>query len=100
MLREYTDKTGVTWRVWDVYPSSRSGSTASTVSEPLAPYPTRHFTNGWLCFECRDEKRRLAPIPKDWEVCDCSRLEELCAKAGHISRADVRDAGGQDATDS
>lgn len=104
MLREYTDKTGVTWRVWDVYPSGKSGPFPTppdgTSSESLSAYPSRHFRNGWLCFECPSEKRRLAPIPKDWERCDCSRLETLCAKAGHISRmAGSRETGEQEAVD-
>jgi hypothetical protein len=76
MLREYTDKKGETWRVWDVYPTARGGA-----SSPSG------FSDGWLCFESRGQKRRLAPIPPDWEVCDCSRLEELCSKAGFISRS-------------
>ena len=97
MLREYQDKSGVTWRVWDVYPTAR-GSAASTQtlttnqSDSLAAYPTRSFKKGWLCFECATEKRRLAPIPVDWEICDCARLEELCRKAGHIKRTGSQDA--------
>jgi hypothetical protein len=79
MLREYRDKTGKTWRVWDVYPSARAGASTSSV-------PHHTFVDGWLCFECGSEKRRLAPIPFDWELCDCDRLEALGERAGHISR--------------
>ncbi|MEX2153295.1 MAG: hypothetical protein WD825_08140 [Gemmatimonadaceae bacterium] len=74
MLREYTAKDGTPWRVWDVYPTTRGAATG-----------TREFADGWLCFESPTEKRRLAPIPREWERCDCSRLEEMCRRAGFIS---------------
>jgi hypothetical protein len=74
MLREYTDKNGTPWRVWDVYPGAL-GTTPGT----------QHLANGWLCFESPSEKRRLAPIPSLWQLCDCSLLEEMCARASFIS---------------
>jgi hypothetical protein len=37
--------------------------------------------SGWLCFEAPDEKRRLTPIPADWQRCANDRLEQYCAQA-------------------
>jgi hypothetical protein len=76
MLREYKDTAGTIWRVWDVYPSGRGGSASA---------PHHSFVDGWLCFESATEKRRLAPIPPDWELCDCARLQDLCGRAGHVT---------------
>ena len=42
---------------------------------------TAGLGNGWLCFEAPVEKRRLAPIPADWERCSSQRLEEYCRAA-------------------
>jgi hypothetical protein len=75
MLREYTDKDGTPWRVWDVYLTPRGAASS-----------TRQFADGWLCFESPTEKRRLAPIPREWELCEGSLLEEMCARASSISR--------------
>lgn len=38
----------------------RGGSTLSSLKETP-------FADGWLRFECGDQKRRLAPIPTGWE---------------------------------
>jgi hypothetical protein len=99
MLREYIDKSGVTWRVWDVYPSRRSRAGVTTASPEVGGYPNHVFTDGWLCFECTAEKRRLAPIPVEWETCDGRRLEQLCKRAGRVSRTGKNDAiDGESAT--
>ena len=39
------------------------------------------FTNGWLCFECDDQRRRLAPIPDNWERLADRQLSLLWARA-------------------
>lgn len=42
---------------------------------------------GWLCFDCGEEKRRLAPIPFDWETCSQARLNEILNSAALVVRA-------------
>ena len=37
--------------------------------------------HGWLCFEGDGMRRRLVPIPPDWETCDTSALEEYHRQA-------------------
>ncbi len=88
MLREFKDANGTAWKVWDVYPySGRAprGSAADPAST-FSAFPTRELSEGWLVFECDNEKRRLAPIPPEWETCESCVLEEFCAKAGYVTR--------------
>lgn len=90
MLREFKDTKGVEWLVWDVYPSAGAGD--QRISDPGAAFPHRELADGWLCFESGSEKRRVAPIPKDWEELSPAQLEKLCQAAGYISRPGVRDS--------
>ena len=92
MLREFTDAAGKTWRVWDVYPSTKSkssmgGPSAEDAAQLIAAFPHRDLSEGWLCFECGSEKRRLAPIPPEWEIGAAALLEELCRRAGYITQS-------------
>jgi hypothetical protein len=83
MLRGFTDSTGVEWRVWEVFPTDGGLSSADAMTRSrLQETP---FANGWLCFECPNEKRRLAPIPPGWEFRDFATLEQLCREAVPVS---------------
>lgn len=98
MLREFRDTSGKTWRVWDVYPSVRGKSSEAgtdDTSQLAAPFPNRALSDGWLCFECGSEKRRLTPVPPDWEICGAPALERLCARAGYISHSGSQDQKSQ-----
>ena len=86
MLREYRDSAGTEWKVWEVYPSARSSGARTAVSATdSVAFPKPELADGWLCFESRREKRRLAPIPPGWEMCEPAGLERLCGEAGFIS---------------
>ena len=87
MLREFTDRHGKRWRVWDVTPTVRPPGAPSGDTTAASPFPTIEFSDGWLCFETSDEKRRLAPIPVEWETCPPGVLEELCTQAGFATRS-------------
>ena len=39
------------------------------------------LAEGWLSFECRNERRRIAPIPADWETMTADELSRLCSRA-------------------
>lgn len=41
----------------------------------------RQWSRGWLAFETKGEKRRLAPYPQDWETMSSAELEALLAAA-------------------
>jgi hypothetical protein len=105
--RRFTDAAGAVWDVWDVVPQwteRRSGEERRRsdvdaddppVLERRARIPDRRGANadgsririadglsrGWLAFESRDDRRRLAPIPAGWESLTDQELAELCATA-------------------
>jgi hypothetical protein len=54
--------------VWEVHP------TGTFVVRP-------ELRDGWLAFDCGDEKRRLAPIPSGWETAPEAELMALMAHA-------------------
>lgn len=43
--------------------------------------PSHPLVNGWLLFKSDHEKRRLAPIPRNWETCHGGELRELWERA-------------------
>ncbi len=98
--RTFRDSQGTDWQTWDVVPrleERRVAPRRTTVSD--APATDRRarverrlvrsertvlnsaLTGGWLCFEAEVEKRRLSPIPADWQHCAPERLERYCHSA-------------------
>ena len=69
--REFVDDAGTMWRVWDTFPAAASA--LRRVS------PT--YAEGWLTFECEVERRRLAPIPPEWEIASRDLMGHWCARA-------------------
>jgi hypothetical protein len=63
-LRTFTDMAGVEWQVWDVRPEAPYRAIISDAD----------LEGGWLVFQSPTEKRRLCPIPDDWESCPVERL--------------------------
>lgn len=74
--RLFDDSRGVRWDVWPVYPEARPSLTALPGT----------FQTGWLVFESTTEKRRLSPIPGNWESLPPRELEYLCERAETASR--------------
>jgi hypothetical protein len=70
--RLFDDVRGVRWDVWAVYPEVRASQ--------LSALPGT-FQTGWLVFESTGEKRRLSPIPSDWQSLPADELERLCERA-------------------
>jgi hypothetical protein len=70
--RGFTDRRGVTWDVFAVYPEAR-----------LSPHSQLRgtFQQGWLCFDAGTEKRRLSPIPENWQALSEEMLETLAERA-------------------
>lgn len=98
--RVFRDSRGTEWQTWDVVPrmgdrrvSERRTRAAEPPQSELRSRSDRRsgkgqrgvltpaLNEGWLCFETTDEKRRLAPIPHDWQRCAEQRLEQYCAQA-------------------
>ena len=108
--RTFRDSTGVLWDAWDVVPQLGERRTEDRrQSRGAIPFGDRRhlerrlvssrraimtpgMTDGWLCFEGGNEKRRLAPIPSDWSRCAEARLEEYCRRAKPARRSvEIRD---------
>lgn len=77
--REFVDDGGTSWRVWDTHPLA--ANTLRSVSPGYA--------GGWLTFESHAERRRLAPIPEDWEFVTREQMTEWCARASPARRPDT-----------
>ena len=60
------------WDVWDVRPQSRLGAVNSGME------------NGWLCFQSGTRRRRLAPIPENWQELDERPLRDLFDSAQEV----------------
>lgn len=103
--RIFRDSRGAEWQTWDVVPrlgerrvSERRARIAMPVETDRRSAQTRRVHSGprgtlkwgmnagWLCFETAAEKRRLTPIPSDWEKCPREQLEAYCAQARRARR--------------
>jgi hypothetical protein len=95
--RTFLDPAGKRWEVWLVSPAAAERRKAdrrvpSGGQEPGTFADRRHaperrkslfrrtisvaaeYSDGWLCFESEGEKRRLAPVPQDWDEAGPDRL--------------------------
>lgn len=75
-LREFTDRAGRGWRVWDV---SADAIHPATRAEDYM----RDYLDGWLAFESMDglAKCRLTPIPPGWSTATVAQLEQWLHQA-------------------
>jgi hypothetical protein len=107
--RIFRDSAGTEWQTWDVVPrlaERRSGERRVSVAVAAPRIERRRLSerrvrvgrrpmlssgldSGWLCFEALVEKRRLTPIPGDWERCPTARLEEYCRSAKRAVRVQL-----------
>lgn len=69
--REFTDEEGRRWSAWETVPTATAG-----LPEAMSA--------GWLCFQTDTEKRRLAPIPPDWETAPEEELPRFLHAAEEI----------------
>ena len=97
--REFSDELGRTWQAWDVIPTN---DTAGGVVEPqrqrsdVGPERRRshvaglsvspEMRHGWLAFRCRNESRRIAPIPPGWATLPDHELVVLLHSASPSAR--------------
>ena len=98
--RTFLDSTGRRWEVWLITPTaaerrkidrrSAAGASANTpyvgdLDRRRTPERRRgpfrrsvavasEYSNGWLCFECEGDKRRLAPVPDGWQEAGPDRM--------------------------
>jgi hypothetical protein len=98
-LREFPDSSGRIWEVWDTHPKERNSADTgeSTFSKYMAdqivrggnqPSSVRHeYEAGWLTFKLGGQRRRLAPIPADWERADDDTLRRYLDSSQEMSRS-------------
>ena len=78
-VRDIVDENGTPWRVWAVTASSIHPKTAA--EDYLGDY-----SEGWLCFESSNQRRRLAHFPKDWDRLPDRELLRLVKSAEVVQR--------------
>lgn len=99
--REFTDGRGVTWQVTAVYPDPPDRRDLPRRVEDVGPpdppgerrsgydrreipfsYVSPGLERGWLLFtSALDERRRLFPIPPEWEDASLEQLRVWCRGA-------------------
>ena len=98
--RQFTDSKQTTWEVWDVEPShaerrrraedrrraGRPSGERRQVEDRTRVRISSDLSHGWLAFESKHDRRRLAPIPTGWEALDEAALEQLCQQAQPIGK--------------
>ncbi len=97
-LREVLDALGVGWQIWEVIPTlaeKRAAKEAIPPEEtgerrrgsPGKPLITGPMATGWLAMKSASERRRLAPIPPDWDTMSDDELRELIVEADPLGPA-------------
>lgn len=98
--RIFRDSRGTEWQTWDVVPrlverrvnerrlrssaglhNDRRGMLDRRIISGQRSVLASDMGRGWLCFAGEEQKRRLSPIPADWERCPTAKLEQYCAEA-------------------
>ena len=79
--RSFIGPDGTSWQAWDVVPGQHS----DWPTHARAHLP-ESMSQGWLCFECEGEKRRLHPIPDSWDTVSDDDLWALCRGAEPVQR--------------
>ena len=95
--RSFRDSQGREWEVWPVslsYIERRSeegpGPPAGRERRRRPSFRARvsaPWSGGWLAFETKGEKRRLAPFPEDWFGKTDAELEALCRRGVEVAPA-------------
>ena len=99
-MRTFVDGDGREWQVWKVTPESRlfierRRTNRRRTAADVAPEEEQReeldrrrgdIQQGWLCFGCDTERRRLYPVPPEWESCSDERLDLLRRVARKVAR--------------
>jgi hypothetical protein len=96
--RTFVDVMGTEWQVWEVYPrlierrllrerrAARRGSEERRQVPVGRPTLPRQILGGWLAFQCKHERRRLLPVPDEWETLSDRDLQALLVHSKLSSR--------------
>ena len=96
--RTFTDVLGSTWEVWEVYPQllerrllrERRALRRGDIDRRHEPVGRKtqplQIRSGWLAFQNNHERRRVMPVPDEWEDLDDRALRAVLAKSKLSSR--------------
>lgn len=76
--RTFSDRRGVAWEVWDVFPRLMPGTTRREAGPAAID---GQLVEGWLAFQAGESRRRLAPVPAGWEEATEEQLQRWCSEA-------------------
>ena len=101
--RTVRDRDGIDWQVWEVKPvwterraadrraadsphgppgeERRTSRDRRNLFDPTRPRISPGLECGWLAFASTRERRRLAPVPENWEGLPDEALLALCRQA-------------------
>src|SRR3954463_907555 len=96
--REFNDRDGRVWEVWEVRPAvieRRQADDRRLHPRDFADRRNRDLRltllgglrEGWLTFQCNAERRRLSPIPEGWMTLADDTLLSLAHKATPVMRS-------------
>jgi|SRR5690348_7944525 hypothetical protein len=97
--RKIKDGDGRSWDVWEVYPSAveqrmsgeypavPSGDGSTKERREVRLLVPSELQQGWLAFQSGDERRRLAPIPENWNTLLDSALVALLCQADRLNQS-------------
>jgi hypothetical protein len=97
-LRTFIDSSRREWLAFDVIPRADERRYSDRRNDDEPPFVgeerrdsdrrltvggsgTMQGTEGWLCFECGEDRRRLSPIPNGWTRASDAMLEAYCRSA-------------------
>ena len=76
-MRTFVDDKGTLWEVREIHVP-----TLSIVPRRFLPHP--EYADGWLLFCSPTERRRIAPLPQDWEELEITELARWCERAAPV----------------
>lgn len=95
--RTFRDQLGREWDVWEVVPTAverrmakapaRATRLERRKAQELRVVVPDSLQKGWLAFQSGRERRRLAPIPQDWQEMTGEELLGLLGRADGRARA-------------
>jgi hypothetical protein len=86
-LRGFVGDDGQEWQVWDTRPTIESSNAIHLASDTVGEVPriSKKREGGWLTFTAGNDRRRLSPIPDDWETADETSLRAMAAAADRVA---------------
>ena len=97
-LRDFLDDGGQEWHVWETRPTTSAANIGSSGEDDAGspsdkptefPLLSKKREAGWLTFTAANERRRLSPIPDDWELADETSLRTFLKTADRIASKDA-----------